>query len=87
MKRIYLSPRDHTANNELKGCLFAGINKENQQVFINQSREVKLSQRENEVFTLSTFSNKEIANIIGISEKSVISYKSKIKSKGFDCAF
>ena len=83
MKRIYLSPRDHVANDKLEGYLFAGINKENQQVFINQSREVKLSHRENEVYTLSTFSNKEIANIICISEKSVISYKAKIKSKGF----
>lgn len=83
MKRIYLSPRNHVANNELEGYMFAGINKENQQVFINQSREVKLSQRENEVYTFFGFSNKEISNIIGISEKSVISYRSKIKSKGF----
>jgi DNA-binding CsgD family transcriptional regulator len=83
MKRIYLSPRDHVANNELEGYMFAGINKENQQVFINQSREVKLSIRENEIYTLSIFSNKEIANIIEISEKSVINYRLKIKSKGF----
>jgi DNA-binding CsgD family transcriptional regulator len=83
MKRIYLSPRDHVANNELEGYMFAGINKENQQVFINQSREVKLSIRENEIYTLLTFSNKEIANIIEISEKSVINYRLKIKSKGF----
>ena len=83
MKRIYLSPIDHVANNELEGYMFAGINKENQQVFINQSREIKLSQRENQVYTLSVFSNKEISSIMGISEKSISNYRLKIKSKGF----
>lgn len=66
-----------------KGYKEVGKEENGNYVFWSNKMTDILSKREMEVFELQDKKNVEIAEILGISEKSVLAYRKKIKDKGF----
>jgi DNA-binding NarL/FixJ family response regulator len=89
MKRVHINPehfpmmKNFKTGNTVGAFTFGGHDDNGNQMWINNARNVVLSNREKQVYKLRNLSNQEIAQKLGISEKSVRSYREKIESKGF----
>lgn len=89
MKRVYVS-LDHyplfknfREGSKVGNFFYGGSNDNGQQVWLNQSIEAVLSEREMQVYHLKNETDALIAEKLDISEASVRSYKNKIFQKGF----
>ncbi|MDY3326709.1 LuxR C-terminal-related transcriptional regulator [Riemerella anatipestifer] len=86
-KRVYLS-KDKWLKNPKEDCLkfgfvFSSVDENENQVFLNTSIESRLSEREMQVYNNKEKSNLEIAEMLGVSEKTIECYRDNIKRKGF----
>lgn len=89
LKRVYVTVEHHEIfknfghGASIGDFIFGGTNENGQQVWLNKSIESVLSPNEFKVYSLSKESNESIAEKMGISAKTVESYRSKISKKGF----
>lgn len=83
MKRFIAHSEDERNHLSAKGFREVGREQNGNYVFWSNNMEDVLSQREKEVHSLKHKSDDEISELLGISTKSVKSYREKIKSKGF----
>ena len=84
-KRVWLSGDQMLENKEDAkkfGFAFGGIDHNGDQVYINTQINARLSDTEREVFVVSDLPDSEIADKLGISEKTVEAYRKKIEKKG-----
>lgn len=89
MKRVYVSVahfpifKNFGHGSKVGNFIYGGSNENGQQVWLNQSIESILSEREIQVHALKNESDALIAEKIGISASSVKNYRNKITKKGF----
>ncbi len=89
MKRVYVTVEhfpffeNFGHGSKVGNFIYGGSNENGQQVWINQSVEVNLSEREMQVYSLQNESDALISEKLEISEASVKNYRNKISQKGF----
>ena len=89
MKRVYVTVEhfpffeNFGHGSKVGNFIYGGSNDNGQQVWLSQSIEVVLSEREMQVYSLQNESDTVIAEKLEISEASVRCYRNKISQKGF----
>lgn len=83
MKGLHAHSASEAKGFEAAGMQFAGHDHNGNPFFAHTAKEAVLSSMENQVYSMKSLKDNEIAQRLNISEKSVSAYRQKIKAKGF----